>query len=181
MSQNEAPQSQTPLYRVPKLITKKQRDFYVAWKATMFDPAMAKDCLRSAGYSESVIGGGGHSVKQSIGGLIKGELEKAGLTGKAMAKEHARLAFKSESPSNPGMPDNPIRLRALQEAHKLKDDYPVTKIAIDQHHDGEVTLSLDTMRRAERNSGERIIDVTPEVDLVTDGDDGDTDELLEPI
>ena len=170
-------------YRVPKLITKMQRDFWVAWKETGLDPSKIKDCLRDAGYGEYAIKSNGHQVRKSIGGLIKQELDKAGLTGEAMAREHYRLAFKSESAANPGMPDNSIRLRAIQEARRLKDDYPVTKLEVEQHSLHEHVVSIETIQRAARRTGENIIDLTPEPEELEleDADATDRSQYLRPL
>ena len=95
-----------------------------------------------------------------------------------MAEEQARIAFKAMSPAHEHMPDNGIRLRALQDARTLLNQYPAKQIQVDQNVQGDVTITHETMQRAEEHS-KKIIDITPEVELVTDGDD--PGDFLEPL
>lgn len=141
--------------------TVKQNALFHKFQETGFDGSKLSSCMREAGYSDSTIMGSGRKkVYSSIQHRVTAALEEAGLTDEKLAKEHKRLAFKSMHPKYNEQPNDPVRLRAIEMAHQLKDNFPAKKLDIDKTE--EITVSIDTIRKAAECSGETYIDVIPE-------------------
>lgn len=149
-SDRQEPQKRKARSNAP--LTDLEMGFYNHYKATGFNKKMKIASLRKAG---SVAVYPNQRANQIISSLRKklGEaMVEFDLTPFPLAKEHARIAYKAMDPRNPGMPNDTIRLRAIDMAYNLQDVYPPKKIDIDEKSEQKITVSMETIDRARRNS-----------------------------
>jgi hypothetical protein len=139
-----------------KSLSKKQKAFFDLWKAEGFAKDKKIECMRKAGYASPETNM--TNIQRSLGKCLKDALDKAGVTLDAMAKEHARLLFKSEHPKY-GTPNDAIRIRALELAYDARDDMPAQKVDINQRIQSDCRVSGEVaVKVAEALDPEKMID-----------------------
>ncbi len=144
--------------------TEKQWLYLEALKECNFDRRKIKECKRKAGYSEKTSIA---IVERGIKERVREGMEQAGMTIGNLTMEHAKQVFSDATPEG-------VRKQSLDMAYKLGDYFPATKIDLkSQTKSFNFTVPVESLRDAEKLTGEDIIDVEP----TEDEDDGDSDSL----
>lgn len=121
---------------------------------TGFDPARAKEAIVKAGYDFPSKAFGNEKVRA----LVVDEMQRRGMSLGSLTKEHKRIVFQARDPRNPDMPDNQVRLRAIEMAYKLHDAFPESRLKMRKETHQSFHFDIKTLERAEKATGEEIID-----------------------
>lgn len=126
--------------------------FYNHYKATGFNKKMKVASLRKAGSTAKYARQRANQLVASLRTKLGEAMVEFDMTPHNLVKEHARIAFKAMDPKNPHLPNDAVRLRALDMGYNLQDVYPPKKIDIDERREENITVSIETIDRARRNS-----------------------------
>lgn len=151
-----------------------KKQFYILWKAEGFDPVKRDECLAKAGYSQMVIRNRGGQIEKSINGIMLKSLMRKGVTPDYMAGK-LKENMNSMHPRFRDSPDNIARNQALKMGLELYDAFPNPKIEIEKR-ELIVSIAVETLKDAEKLTGEKIIDVIPEEAFI----ESEEEEVGEP-
>jgi hypothetical protein len=140
----------------PTEATRRQLDFFLYWRRYNFAKDKKRDAMRMAGYSDFTKA---KEVVEPMMKQIRKEMKRQGITVPYLVSKHKELLECTDA-MNEDHPDNKIQLKALQEAYKINEVYPMQKIQVDKT-ERSVHVDIETIRIAEELSGEKIIDVEP--------------------
>ena len=144
--------------------------FFRLWRDTGFDPSKKMECLREADYPASASG----YMTKSVNKIICRQMDLTkGLKLRDIVQKHADLIDAHKD----GQPENPVQLKALELAYKMRDAIPNPRLQIQTEKTENVNISIETLQAAEVATGEKIIDLIPEEDwseepLLTEGEPG---------